>query len=114
MSTTKHTPGPWSIHLQAGGETSGLILANDGITFVCDTGDAAFHNAIARGQIEPATAFLAQCKANAQLISAAPELLEALKEQVADIEARMAASPMEPRFSTPGFLVRLARSRSAI
>jgi hypothetical protein len=66
--TAQHTPEPWAIHVTRSGETSGIIQANDGLTHVCDTFDAAWHNAIARGQTEPATRFLAQSQTNARRI----------------------------------------------
>lgn len=63
MSTTKHTPGPWEAE----------VRTPIGITYVWQGGT---ENAIAKvyaGVIEDA-------EANARLIAAAPELLDALKD----------------------------------
>ena len=61
MSTTKHTPGPWT--------SQGLAIVASDRSFVC--------------RVYPwcADPQDAECaKANARLIAAAPELLEALEE----------------------------------
>lgn len=65
---TPHSSGPWNVHtLRAGHET--LIVSADGL------GVAALANK--RGNFTPA-----EFEANARLIAAAPELLEALKRLV--------------------------------
>lgn len=65
MSETKHTPGPWEIdhngYLQAA--VSGVIICR-----IVNSGGIVFH-----ADFSPAQ------PANARLIAAAPELLEALK-----------------------------------
>lgn len=62
----KHTPGPWNINYLRNGAN---ILATDG------------HGAIAKVNVRYSkTNNLIEFEANACLIAAAPELLEALKE----------------------------------
>jgi hypothetical protein len=65
---TKHTPGPWQVH------RTGLVVTFDGASSVAYPGEdrcQAFANGDElRGQ------------ANAKLIAAAPDLLEALKQMV--------------------------------
>lgn len=74
MSETKHTPGPWSV---TGKQFSGSVRVSagsgsdlNGLVAICDAGDYA------RSKVEGA--------ANARLIAAAPELLEALVWMVAN------------------------------
>lgn len=64
MSDTKHTPGPWA-------------FVQDGLTLVRGVSDDDFHQVVAAC----ASDFLtnAECEANASLIAAAPDLLDALK-----------------------------------
>ena len=66
MSETKHTPGPWSVGVTSdGGEID--IIAADGwfVSVACDS--------VGEGDTE----------ANAHLIAAAPDMLEALELAVA-------------------------------
>ena len=66
---TKHTPGPWSIHFGAaqGGEGHHIVDSND-LAELSRIAVVFFHD-----DEEGET------RANAQLIAAAPELLESLK-----------------------------------
>jgi len=61
MTDTQHTPGPWVIHPEALGEHS--IVTPDGRGLIAD--------------------IYGRSPANARLIAAAPELLEALQDCVA-------------------------------
>lgn len=84
MSETKHTPGPWFV--QNGfntiysfyGETSGLTTAVA----------SALHKQLKGGEEEAG--------ANAKLIAAAPDLLEALKGLVNDVKGK----PNDTRYAT--------------
>ena len=67
-SATGHTPGPWSVTGRHGGST----------TLVCREDDDGAMTCIA--QVEPITSE----QANARLIAAAPALLAALEELVAE------------------------------
>jgi hypothetical protein len=59
----QHTPGPWTYHADSGSSCAALIATG---SFVCEF-------------IEPPT------EANARLIAAAPELLEALKSIICSV-----------------------------
>lgn len=62
----KYTPGPWTVHSKVDGlEGIGIHSANGGYIYV-----ATIHGPGSRGNIPS--------EANARLIAAAPELLEAL------------------------------------
>jgi hypothetical protein len=74
MSAPKHTPGPWV----AVGRF--VEVADDNVPDICTTDPAAI------GQQNLPRSY-AECCANARLIAAAPELLEALKELVAAVDA---------------------------
>ena len=64
MKTTKHTPGPWST------EYDGSIVMN---------------RQIVSGPIAPESADREEHAANAALIAAAPDLLAACKEAIAEL-----------------------------
>lgn len=69
-STNQHTPGPWEIETPMGDETPWIVQAGaqpyewDALAMIPTTGDGSSPHALA----------------NARLIAAAPELLEALRE----------------------------------
>lgn len=80
-----HTPGPWeaidnrqvvTVAEVETGRTYGYGCEND---FVCDLNDGEYHEY--RNEKEQA--------ANARLIAAAPELLEALKGEATEIDGRL-------------------------
>jgi hypothetical protein len=75
----KHTPGPWRRNMQAN------TLRGAGDHFVCDMNDVA--------------------SANARLIEAAPDLLEALREALPALEASA---------SYAGAINRVRKARAAI
>jgi hypothetical protein len=62
MTTTQHTPGPW----KAEGWNNLVVNSRDGDTIIIEPGGSKY-------------AKLEELQANALLIAAAPELLEALK-----------------------------------
>lgn len=64
MSTAQHTPGPWQVE------------ARKGETWVCRSDSAVLARLGAAKEI----------RANARLIAAAPELLEAVRALMSDIE----------------------------
>ena len=61
--TEQHTPGPWEVG------STGIITAKSATTFICDTRKSAKRFLPPNAEID----------ANARLIAAAPELLEALE-----------------------------------
>lgn len=69
---TKHTPGPWRFH------------HNEGQTFNFITDK--YNNCIAKALINEHHIPADVAEENARLIAAAPELLEALKNILADVE----------------------------
>ena len=73
MSTLKHTPGPWCPHI-ASEYYPGIDAQNNGISIVI-VGD--IHDQQDDGGVRGRTA--EEAEANAHLIAAAPELLEALQ-----------------------------------
>ena len=77
MSENKHTPGPWSYDIH-GVITGGTHLA----TSVCVTSQHKWERAEGLGtwlEDQHRRELVSECRANARLIAAAPELLEALK-----------------------------------
>jgi len=77
MSESKHTPGPWSYDIH-GVITGGTHLA----TSVCVTSQHKWERAEGLGtwlEDQHRRELVSECRANARLIAAAPELLEALK-----------------------------------
>jgi hypothetical protein len=85
MSTAKHTPGPWyfSKHEELG-STRFYIAQADGAEYTPNYSDVAFTTC--NGE------YVDIQEANARLIAAAPELLEAL-QRVTEWRATLAATP---------------------
>jgi hypothetical protein len=95
----KHTPGPWH-HVGDGLVYTELTSNDDEAIFICDTGNS---RAASSNEEE---------RANAQLISAAPELLEALRALMAlDVKGHALADRLP--FSDAGRAL-LAQCRAAI
>ena len=69
MTQTQHTPGPWSYNRAEGGYQGHFISTGDCI--ICDLPDAEDFLAVKRAA--------PQTEANARLIAAAPDMLEALR-----------------------------------
>lgn len=67
MNKTKHTPGPWII--RQGDEWTSSIVTNDGVNAL---GEPMYW------EVASYNLRRAECRANAHLIAAAPELLAAL------------------------------------
>lgn len=74
--TTKHTPGPWCLN-------NGAIIGNNGGTFVAEEPRLQWQATFLKDSnslpVEKQQQIIAEAKANARLIAAAPELLEALR-----------------------------------
>jgi len=68
----KHTPGPWTAKGQ-------YVFAGPDCIGICDTDNASVE----------------RCEANARLMAAAPDLLEALRTCIAMIDASMEHQPFE-------------------
>lgn len=66
----KHTPGPWKVEIHDGN----MEVWNSN-TFICSTSSQLFRTAISKSENRP----------NANLIAAAPDLLQALKKSYIQI-----------------------------
>lgn len=71
---TKHTPGPWTASLAYGGGTAIWIAPQDGVKMVLQGAQCLRSDTIKYEQIS-----VDQLDANATLIAASPDLLDALK-----------------------------------
>ena len=87
---TQHTPGPWTVVRKDpevavyGAKTTFRIVAPDGFK----VGAATRKERLANGFIHEVRT-LEQAEANARLIAAAPELLQAVRNALADLEGIM-------------------------
>ena len=72
--TTQHTPGPWKIGEITGGQDGGIWAEIDG------QGHSGIAQVVWKMEDDERTP---RCEANARLIAAAPDLLEAL-QQISD------------------------------
>ncbi|WP_113132733.1 hypothetical protein [Rhizobiales bacterium] len=73
MSATKHTPGPWAF------DDDNAVMADVG-AHICTVSMADDFPCIDDDEGDSRTNVDIECKANARLIAAAPDLLEALVE----------------------------------
>jgi len=80
MADTKFTPGPWEWETPLGDDCYSIVQAG------VETHKWQFIAHISVGKPEEGEFPRRQCKANAQLIAAAPELYEALYRLVRDCE----------------------------
>ncbi len=95
---SKITPGPWHVH----GDNHTLIHADDGRQMLAE----ALRDHIMKGW----AITLPEAQANARLIAAAPEMLEAL-EWCADVIGHNSCSDGQPN---NGFVIALEHARAAI
>jgi hypothetical protein len=78
MAETKHTPGPWSV-----APRRQVLASNKRGLLVAQVATGSVASSIGSAIIDEA-----EGQANACLIAAAPELLEALKDLIDDLEIR--------------------------
>jgi len=81
---TKHTPAPWTYHISDNCQSEFEIH-----------GDCCQIGTVERWDGDDDEEVMAEAEANAQLIAAAPELFDALRELVARDRAEAAASGFE-------------------
>ena len=81
----KHTPGPWTLEPSCirGGDRSRSLV-------ICGPGRVSGRSPAEHGEDE----------ANARLIAAAPELLQACREALADLEGYLAEWETDPALET--------------
>jgi hypothetical protein len=82
---SKHTPGPWFV-----GEILGMVGAEPNQTgqeYICDLYDTSYDIGREWKEINQGDDGNGMIKANARLISAAPDLLEALRELLDHVNA---------------------------
>ena len=96
MTDTKHTPGPWGVsHAGAttnkGVHTDGFFIGTEDGQMVCDlyfkTQDGGLQQFV-------------NAEANARLIAAAPDLLEALEDALVVLETDLSNAEYECSFTT--------------
>ena len=85
----KHTPGPWKIEVELGSRHGEFLIAKD-------AGDRGRGIAVAETRTGSGSE-----RANARLIAAAPELLEACQTFAEWLRREEAGFPAETRFNTP-------------
>ena len=85
MSETKHTPGPWAVSIGPPrvAPKKTRIIPGDNRDFIIATAETGVYGPPKVGEDE----------ANARLISAAPELLEALKAVILDVSVPKSDHP---------------------
>jgi hypothetical protein len=81
MSKFKHTPGPWKVEIQQYPEGSHICVADNAGDWVADC-----------GKMSTLPSNNKEATANAKLISAAPDLLEALIDAADELEVYDASS----------------------
>jgi hypothetical protein len=102
MSETKHTPGPWGY--VPSNENHGPYVVNEwGAGDICDCYSMTNPDALSvrnGGVSKPVHFQNEEADANARLIAAAPDLLEALKaaKEVVDVTEGMASSRSDDDF----------------
>lgn len=111
MSEAKHTPGPWSVFIDdSGDQWTGWPLSiyaenEEDKTVVRTGGQWPYEWDAATSQVEAV--------ANAHLIAAAPELLEALKEMLAEKDDYMRRNKLgDPLRETVSKMARAAIAKA--
>jgi hypothetical protein len=104
---SKHTEGPWSFAHNGAGDFKTACID------ICQSNSKEFRGQVAYLQsaehIEGIT--MAECGANARLIAAAPDLLEALEDLTDDIAGRF---DMDSPSTNPGMVAAVHNARAAI
>lgn len=94
--TTQHTPGPWK---------------SNSMEIFTDTGKTSKRIAFATGRAQGDDNTLKEIKANAHLIAAAPELLEACKAAETLFSKMLAHSELNPRHPIHQLRAAIAKAR---
>lgn len=95
---TEHTPGPWSIVEYGDDECPTLVIHKDTESRVCFMATPGSNG-------DPAV-----IEADARLIAAAPDLLEALGDLIADAEMQMKNPSYHMPFSMPKARAAIAKA----
>lgn len=99
---TKHTPGPWTLHPCNDGRPQAVDMGHEGESFVAWTftvgkgetivADCSAYSNGNRGRGYRRASTRGEVEANARLIAAAPDLLEALQKVLAFAETPVSMS----------------------
>lgn len=102
--TTMHTPGEWGIATINNGldDDEIVTITNGCLVSICSVfGDGEYSEARPNGEMEPSYSVSKyEAKANARLISAAPDMLAALRAAVASAEGIARRNKQEAPFWT--------------
>ncbi|HTH58264.1 MAG TPA: hypothetical protein VL728_19595 [Cyclobacteriaceae bacterium] len=103
MSKSKHTPGPWTICFEGelNGETE-MIIEKEG----CPIASVRGTDDMSCLEDDEYASVASECKANAQLIVNAPELLDELEKAHVIIKCMLQEIPQEAKSVLAKYLIR--------